>query len=597
MRKALLLLILFVLSPISPAEEKAPADTRLLQPVTMESTGKRLHSVVDEIAKMTGVTIRCGDNSKDWQVRDIPVTVCTHELPLGVLLQSLADCTHLRLSGERGVKDVSYRIWRDQKRQKELDDYAKAMDAWHLAMAAWDWDVAAKLKDIPITAFQPSKNKDEAEMAFSPRARALSQILSALGPGTRDRVLAGEELVFDPNTASEPLRSMISAYVEAALQGQYQEDQQRVADIPGYRGQVKPPTEDMLQGSFIRIRFNRGMIVSIGGKGYGSRLLSGSAIQGNVKGYTLPSPPKHPNVPGIEREGTISINDVRWAQDPRSKGKVNLKRPEGKEFLTTSDLVAALCRTSSLFVVCEDYCSHVSAVSTNDWFGRDADAQSILRFIAWQTAYWDGEHGLLVASENMWPERHLNLVPESLLNRLIAKLGGDGVSLDDSVDLAYLTLDQCWEWLVNSEDIRRLQPSGTLITAQGAAPALRWYGSLSPQQKEQILSESGLPLSRLDLQAFCDSLGERTVGQILKASPEERSGWVVRIVKEPYAQYYGRTYTYNYRLAIEDTGAQPHPKFKGGCMLANSLPIYSNKRQEELRKQLKDIPDPSSPSQ
>ena len=49
-----------------PAKETQQAkDPRLDKKITYYSGGKRLHVVVEELAQLTGVTIRCGSTSKD----------------------------------------------------------------------------------------------------------------------------------------------------------------------------------------------------------------------------------------------------------------------------------------------------------------------------------------------------------------------------------------------------------------------------------------------------------------------------------------------------------------------------------------------------
>ena len=86
------------------------ADKRLDQKITYESLDKRLHSVLDDLTAMTGVTVRCGDSKNDWQVRDLPLVVCARDLPLGKLLRTIADCTHLAAHQlrERRRQDLSH---------------------------------------------------------------------------------------------------------------------------------------------------------------------------------------------------------------------------------------------------------------------------------------------------------------------------------------------------------------------------------------------------------------------------------------------------------------------------------------------------------
>ena len=70
-----------------PVAVQTSSDARLAQPVSCESGYKRLHYVIEDLAAKTGVSIRCGSNNQDWQVRDLPVVVSAREIPLGKLLE------------------------------------------------------------------------------------------------------------------------------------------------------------------------------------------------------------------------------------------------------------------------------------------------------------------------------------------------------------------------------------------------------------------------------------------------------------------------------------------------------------------------------
>ena len=58
-----------------PSLAAGSADPRLAQKIDYQGGYKRLSVVVEDLAKFTGVTIRCGGNKNDWQVRDIPMVV------------------------------------------------------------------------------------------------------------------------------------------------------------------------------------------------------------------------------------------------------------------------------------------------------------------------------------------------------------------------------------------------------------------------------------------------------------------------------------------------------------------------------------------
>jgi ABC-type molybdate transport system permease subunit len=73
---------------VTPDDE---VDPRLSQKITYDSGYKRLHAVIEDIARTSKVSIACGQSTKDWRVRDIPVVVCVKDMPLGKLLQGLEE--------------------------------------------------------------------------------------------------------------------------------------------------------------------------------------------------------------------------------------------------------------------------------------------------------------------------------------------------------------------------------------------------------------------------------------------------------------------------------------------------------------------------
>ena len=575
MRKALVVLVVIFLPSILLAADKPPSDTRLLQPVTIESSGKRLHTVVDEIAAMTGVTIRCGDNSKDWQVRDIPVAVCTHDLPLGILLQSLADCTHLRLSKESS----SYRIWRDSEGQRLIDEYARQSAAYTRAMAGWDWDVVAEFKDIPTSAVSSLPSgwiNNEMDVL------ALSALLQALGTKVRDKVLSGEVVRLTPATCEEPVRSALLAYLQSYL----------VAEAKEYHALgVEPPkrhTDD--QHITVSLKLNRQRIeVGFTAINTYCQVVTGDSIARWIKDYDFPVQPVPPEAPALAREGIVPLSKIDWRHEPRLAGNLDLSPMRGKEYLSSTELLLALAKDRGLSAVCEDFSSHKVVNSVG--YGLQGGSGpcnfpifSLLKSFDYDFAvYWDSGNGLLEGSSRSL-ERYVALVAESFLDDIIAKLRTHGIGLDELVSMAQLSYDQHEQWFDYSREIRLLEPVGTL-QVEWRAPALRWYGALGAQQKALLSANQAIPISRRDLESFTwDDRLDVELHSALKGSTDAS----VRFERKSTDS--GKTYWY--QLDFD------YPGMHWIYRLTNDLPIYSKARAEELLKRQKSLtPAPPSPAQ
>ncbi|MEI6916460.1 MAG: hypothetical protein WCL39_15095, partial [Armatimonadota bacterium] len=192
--------------PAAPAEATVEAltaaDARLSTLVTLEAQQKRLHWIASQLTAMTGVTIRTGRNDKDWEVRDIPQTIWVKDIPLGRLLKAIADVSHLRLSvegvkGEDGKTVRIYRIWRDSKMRRAIDDYVTAQRRWSLERDSWSWDKLVKIAESGIkpTPDDPKEKPDANRWGSTPEmARMFSRMLSALGPEAKAQVMAGQQV-------------------------------------------------------------------------------------------------------------------------------------------------------------------------------------------------------------------------------------------------------------------------------------------------------------------------------------------------------------------------------------------------------------------
>jgi len=133
-------------------------DPALSQKTTYDGGYKRLCDAVSDVAKLTGAKLRCGKNTRDWQVRDIPVVVCVKDMALGNVLRALADATHVRLLQEKsqriaGEQVFSYRLCRTARDQQALDRSFRARDEAVGELRKWAWDALASAASMPDEAF------------------------------------------------------------------------------------------------------------------------------------------------------------------------------------------------------------------------------------------------------------------------------------------------------------------------------------------------------------------------------------------------------------------------------------------------------------
>lgn len=111
-----------------PAQEGFwKADARLARKVTCQIRRKTVLVVLTALQGTTGVTLKAGYNSLDWQVRDRKMVIFAKDLALGDLMQSIARVMKFKWSrgGEKGA--WSYRLFMD--RRTVLESEAEAQRA------------------------------------------------------------------------------------------------------------------------------------------------------------------------------------------------------------------------------------------------------------------------------------------------------------------------------------------------------------------------------------------------------------------------------------------------------------------------------------
>ena len=526
---------------VSPSSS---TDDRLDQKISYDSVHKRLHDVVDDLSKTTGVKLRCGKSESDWKVRDVPVLVCSRDLPLGVLLRGLADTTHLLLSRNTVDKVISYRIWRDLKREKELAAFEESRQAALLAAISHDWDSLSLLKDVPESALeerhaQGSVYPDEGRL-WGAESRAASMAVAELGLEAKDRVLAGETILLSYQYAPAYLKPHIKAVFESHC---------KAVELYSAREGQKPPEpldEERLNKCYIRIashergsyRFDeQELSVEICSSGYGFRKVSTSDYETYVR-KNQPDLPARPEVPKPNLQ--TEMLDKRYVKLSLSEKdgpafldtKVKIKVPEDGTKPDYSDLLCAVSKAAGCSVIAEGAAARYLCLVFNNrdkvagMFGRDITMREALAFTTsldkmdW---YADEENKLIVGRDREWTERLKALVPEKLLRDFSNKMEKDGVDLDDLEPLVGLTRYQVYEWICycpEFPEVRTLESSGLAVSGERL-----WALYFALSAPERALAKAGRPVSLAgcDRAWICSVLrGEMAVqkeGNLLRGKP------------------------------------------------------------------------------
>lgn len=603
-------------STVGSPTDQTTADKQLARKIAYESGYTRLHTAADELTKLTGVQIRAGSSTKDWQIRDIPLVICVKDLPLGELLSAIADSTHTLLSSrtlDSGEK--AYRFYRNKRLQDEIDGKLQAAQEKQYEQIEWAWDALLKLAKSPEAQAEAVKTYPDIGRGLI----AAAELLASTGPDARDRVLSGEAITVDSRNSAQ------AAIIKEIFIGRWGALNSRKTQTP----LPMPEPEAIAKAEFV-IKLKDG-----GDSGYTDVWISTSTMRFGTVGYpymfglatsarqleklpTLHLSPRpkseqvanqefdHPSDPKLHALET----DQDWAQ-PIFDTKVKMDAPKDKTYIAFADAVTALAKASGLNIVSEDFLSH-------NWnykgqydglFGVETAPSMLLRKKAgaeWPTSSWfhDSDAKLLVGwakTHGLWRKSHRNLVPESTILSLTNKLDTSGTELDDVLPILSLTQEQRDEWLLNNRDTMWL-----MVALWHDRPLWQLYNSLNADNKVLAKSEGGLPLAALDTTGTIAFLRDKIAQEQAQAVSEtSKTGEekpplldpvvlrtaVMRIKSVPAttqrvgdgAWHRALHHSYVMQIEYEKDGQKATLSTSD---LGLSLPVYSSKRENELMSKL-----------
>lgn len=537
-----------------PAAVLPIEDKRLDQKVTFEATNVRLNAALEELSKQTGVVIRSGDGKGDWQSRDVPVDICANNVPLGKLLQYIADSTHMLLSTCKTDNIVYYKIWRDAASKKEIDDYLKKDKDSRLARVKWEWDALIKLSQTPDS--QIDKRKAASNDFCVEVAKDLGGVLASIDSDTKDSIISGEKIKLVMKDVPKSQYALLEKLYKDAWQKQLLEDAKNndeMQDEPSAptddsdadennddTGEVSLPDEPpsaeeeadqtILTDDDIKsasLEFNCDSEGNMGVYFQDSKFCgvdeynNAEAISRFVKDF----PKYEDNLEPPEfkcSDGMVPLDDV--IKIPSLQAKIKVDVPKENHNFKFNDLISLISKASGFSFLCEDYVSHKekddSYIYYSDITGKELSIRDILTTLS-QTPlvndlYIDQTNKLILGVSCNWCKNYANLVPESLITSLKKKMDNEGLELDDVVPLTELNDGQINDW------INEIQGLGmTAETFGDAKPLWQIYDSFSTQKKNMAKSDEGVSLAGINSKKL-GKIFEKISKQLAGMSKEDR---------------------------------------------------------------------------
>lgn len=479
------------ISVASPAEQQ---DDRLSTPVNACFHQERLHRVTDALSKAAGVTITCGADPQDWRARDTPVSVIAEAIPLQTLLTALADAAALRVQSVTESGKAAYNIRDDPAAAAKIEAYVRARQEYARARRTWELRSLAVLKGLPASEISRMPN-DTAGPAV-----AMSRLICSLPSDVREKVISGRTVRLNYSSQPSAVRKRLRDFVLAVTRMQKQQ-------APNSASAITNDALEQVRLTFYSEDAGIGFYLFNSGAGNHQSAL-GSYLtltyRGRLHAYGIPDEPRLPAQPEIApaTTGLIEIDYSHGQADGLLQTKLTLPTESaGKPAdLTVADVLAAVSRATGCAVVAQDFASQLTdRYHVLQLASKEITVGEALWAVGGEGAYgmrwWYQESKRLIVGRcRNWTQARQNLLPESYLTALRAKLDGDGLELDDCLGVLLLPYDQRSEWIARARGFRDM---GTIGFNHSTKLLWPLYYALSQEQKKQAATPSALPLAEL----------------------------------------------------------------------------------------------------
>lgn len=614
-----------VATPAPTAERYDPAkdpDTRMAQKTSYEAHHSRLSTVIAELAEKTGVGMACGTSKKNWQVRDVPVTIYAKDLPLGALLHAIARATHNVVGTEKSGNVISYRIYQDPRLTRQFEGYATAVEAFRKSLISYNWDGIASLKDIPSTDLKAAESNPVRGALRMEAMRNLAQVMSGLPPDYKQRVMDGEQLSLSPNDVPQSLKAPLMTALGKLDELRLSYDAPNPNPAPSVR--TAPLAADELQKLSLTI-----MASDREPAGQYGDILEGS-VGGSV-GLQFPMSPnlfravdpkkgnpikvKPPTRPDITEDSgnDVDVPDSIWNMPDLDK-QIDMDDLASAKNLDVAGMLFEAMKRAGISVVVEDWDYFKSSMRTPpaQTLKKQVKVRNCVSGAFGYTFRADVPDKLYVAIDDQWAKEHQSLAPASAIDSLTTKLNSSGADIEDLLPVMSLSNDQWLEWVQGSRELgvitHHLQCIGD--------PVWQFYAGLTPPDRAQAATSDGLVMSNIDPAFLADVIArshkfrdsrpevytaaktaypptpnEQGLAQLvmhLRTQPTKfHTGANEIVVPKGKAAPRGLDTCYVYSLDIIGTVDNSQQTFANSVTLWE-LPFYSQEREAELLKSLMD---------
>lgn len=507
------------------AQEPAEPDPRLSKTVTLSETGVTLAAALAKASELTGVTMKTDSDSRQWKVRDLPLSLRLKDVPASGFQAQLGKLLDLRWTRTGQAPGWTYTLWQDANaRSREAKALTAAEDA-KLATAEAKW---RKITDAISAAGSMSAADIEKQGASKPFMKFLSQnefgksyagLMSGLAGAALPSLAAGETFRAPYSSLSPSLRQNVQGFVNglnsfasmagggarASAPGNWREMTVTIRPMPANAGQGVLDRLGML--GFIQIEGGsssgegrRSMpmvfpivdpsseIASMIGTG-AERIANGENPRDVMRDMGPKAGQAARTAAEAPAEQTAQQAASKAPDDPRLQKEVEIKAAKGSDLTAALD---AISEKTALAIVADGW--KYSGVNIKEDKGAAADVLD--RLTAAIGAEWELDGGFIRIRAKDWAARRAAMVAAEDLSYWKSRVDENGnIGLDDLALMAGSYSDEQIARIRESDE--KMRSATFYLTVPQWRQALRFYGMLSDQQAAQARTGQGLDVSSL----------------------------------------------------------------------------------------------------
>ncbi len=499
------------------SETMVEKDDRLDQKVNYEAKQKTVAEILSDLSRETGVTMNAGQNSKDWESRDVKMIIFAKDLSLRELMNSMARVMKFRwvregkpgeytyrfyMSGRTKMEAEARRLREEQNaRDRSIEKRKKALDSY-LAAATISEEDLEKLKTQNPFLYAVSKANI---------LQPLSGLL-ARTPGAINALTTGQRLTVPISTLPQEAQSLALQAVqnlrrfESKLSGRERLSPEELAgNMDRAAIHINRYIEDIqdIRGADMLL----GMIqIDIEGQNVNIPLIDPESAIAKLFGKAVIASDEQ-NKPFQEMSELFGSEIRKIFEDEFNKLEGGEPEPEHPdepalhekfEFKPQSssfaEVLAELAKVTRLSIVSDSY--HGLVLGMLPAKTGELELKEILDSIAQgYGCNWEKRGSVLEFRDKKWYQKRAALIPQAWIQTWCDTLKKTGtLEISDLAQIAGLTPEQVRMNLIPDNVLSRANLIGIYFANRDI---LRLYGTLSEEQRITLFSAQGLDLYTL----------------------------------------------------------------------------------------------------